>query len=184
MSFLKSIKLTAIAVTATVAVGASAQSRGEVTFYSDIAFRGQTFTVTGARENVRLPFVVRSARVAPGESWEICTNTRYRGTCNVVDDTQGNVAWRVGSVRPLANQGLPPSNSASLRGMASEYFPQPSNGMGRVLACLRGSATAACAAQSADRFCETRGWTASSYERMETVMGRNYLSDVLCTRTR
>lgn len=168
--------------------GAGQQQRqGELTLYSEIAFRGLSFTITGPRENVRVPFRVRSASIAQGDSWQICPENRYRGRCNTVTDTQGNIAWTVRSARPLGGSGgggEVPGNQQSLRGMASEYFPQPSDWRGRVQSCPGGSATAACAARSADRFCESRGWTASSYERQETVSGRVYLADVLCTRTR
>jgi hypothetical protein len=163
---------------------ATAQRQGEVTFYSEIAFRGQSFTVTGPRANLRVPFTVRSAKIAAGDRWEICTEARYRGRCNEVSEAQGNVAWTVRSARPAQGGGLAPGNQQSLRGMASEYFPQPSDWRGRVLSCPEGSATASCAARSADRFCVSKGWTASSYERQETVRGRVYLADVLCTRTR
>jgi hypothetical protein len=188
-------KLSWMALAAALALpsSASAQRAGQLTFYSEIAFRGQSYTVTGERENARVPFTVRSAQVAPGEAWEVCTQTRYRGTCNVVAETIGNVAWTVNSARPSRATTLPapipapapaPGNDQSLRGMTAEFFPQPSEGSGRVLSCARGSGSASCAAQSADRFCVSRGWTASSYERQETVAGRIYLADVLCTRTR
>lgn len=179
----------ALAAAVVLPAGASAQRSGQLTFYSDIAFRGQSFTVTGPRENVRVPFSIRSAQVAPGESWEICTSTQYRGDCQTIAESVGNVALTVRSARPLRGSTLPapipnaPGNAQSLRGMASEYFPQPSDGSGRVLSCPGGSGSASCAAQTADAFCRSRGWTASAYERQETVAGRNYLTDVLCTRT-
>jgi hypothetical protein len=166
--------------------GASAQRAGELTFYSQIAFRGQTYTVTGPRANAHVPFRVRSARVAPGEVWEICTRTQYRGDCIMVSENQVIAPWTVNSARPSRATTLPapvlPGREQSLRGMAAEFFPQPSQGNGRVQSCASGAA--ACAAQSADRFCQSRGWTAASYQRQETVSGRNYLADVLCTRTR
>jgi hypothetical protein len=181
---LRTLSLLSSALPLALSMPAAAQRHGEVTFYSEIAFRGQSFTVTGPRENVRVPFTVRSAQIASGDSWEICTETRYRGRCNEVSDTQGNVAWTVRSARPAQGGGLVPGNQQSLRGMASEYFPQPSDWRGRVLSCPEGNATASCAARNADRFCVSKNWTASSFERQETVRGRVYLADVLCTRTR
>ncbi|TCD04121.1 hypothetical protein EYB45_09420 [Erythrobacteraceae bacterium CFH 75059] len=177
--------LASAAILLMAGVPAQAQRSGELVLYSDIGFRGQTFVITGPRENVRVPFRVRSAQVAAGDTWEICPQTRYRGACNTVIDSQGNIAWTVQSARPSRQSGgLAPANPASLRGMTAEFFPQPSDSAGRMLSCERGSASAACAAQSADRFCRTRGWTAAAYERQETVGGRNYLADVLCTRSR
>lgn len=178
----------ALATALLLPVSASAQRAGELTFFSDIAFRGQSFTVTGPRTNLRVPFPIRGARVRPGDSREICPSTQYRGNCQTISESVGNVALTVRSARPARATTLPaplpaPGNQQSLRGMSAEFFPQPSDGNGRVLSCARGSGSASCAAQSADRFCQSRGWTASSYERQETVSGRNYLADVLCTRT-
>lgn len=157
----------------------------ELTLYSQIGFRGQSYTVTGPRTSIRIPFTARSARMTGGGTWEICTSTDYRGRCNTVSEDQGNVAWVVGSARPAGGATpLPPANQSSLRGMASAYFPQPSDFRGRVLACNRSNATGACASQTADRFCVSQGWTTSKHELMETVGGRVYLADVLCTRAR
>ncbi|PZQ60952.1 MAG: hypothetical protein DI570_13335 [Phenylobacterium zucineum] len=162
------------------------QGPGEITFFSQIAFRGQSYTVTGPRETVRIPWTVRSARISGGGAWEICSRAAYRGQCNEVTETQGNIAWTVASARPSrgggGGGGPPPSNGGSLRGMSAEFHPQPAERGVRVIPCNSGAA--ACASDAADRFCRARGWTASSYERQETVAGRNYLADVLCTRTR
>jgi hypothetical protein len=149
-----------------------------MTLYSEIGFRGKSFTVTGPRENLRVGFTVRSVRIAPGESWQVCTGSSYRGNCNTARENAGNIAWNVQSARPVGTS----TAGQSLRGMAAEFFPRPTDARGRVASCSSG--TPACAAQAADRFCKTRGWTASSYERQETVAGRIYLADVLCTRTR
>ncbi|MEW5683540.1 MAG: beta/gamma crystallin-related protein [Pseudomonadota bacterium] len=157
---------------------------GELTFYSQIGFRGQSYTVTGPRETIHIPWTVRSARLSGG-SWQICQRSGYRGRCNEVNDTQGNIAWTVGSARPLRvgpPEPPPPTAGGSLRGMSAEFHPQPAERGVRVQSCASGAA--ACASEAADRFCRARGWTASSYERQETVSGRNYLADVLCTRTR
>lgn len=157
----------------------------ELTLYSQIGFRGQTYVVTGPRTSIRIPFTARSARMTGGQTWEICPSSNYGGRCNTVSQDQGNVAWTVGSARPTGGvTPLPPANQSSLRGMASAYFPQPSDFRGRVLACTRSNATSACAAQSADQFCVSQGWTTSKHELMETVGGRAYLADVLCTRAR
>ena len=168
---------------------AAAQRSGEITFYSDMAFRGRTFTVSGPRENINIPWKVRSARLSGG-AWEICTRSGYRGQCNQVSRDQGNIAWTVASARPSGAAPVPlpqplprpPPAATSLRGMSAEFFPAPGDRGGRVPSCPSGAA--ACAAEAADRFCQRQGWTASSYERQETVSGRIYLADVLCTRTR
>lgn len=132
-----------------------------------------------------MPFKVFSARVARGEVWEICTSARYRGDCIKVSDNQPIAAWTVNSARPSRATPLPapvvPGREQSLRGMSAEFFTQPTDRNGRVQSCASGAA--ACTAESADRFCRSRGWTGAAYQRQETVSRRNYLADVLCTRT-
>jgi hypothetical protein len=66
--------------------------------------------------------------------------------------------------------------------MASEYFPAPADGRGRVISCASGAAN--CARESANRFCRSRGWNYASFSLQETVNRQNFLADVLCTRTR
>ncbi|MGN6290039.1 MAG: beta/gamma crystallin-related protein, partial [Sphingopyxis terrae] len=60
---------------------------------------------------------------------------------------------------------------------------QPATADYRVLACQSGSATAACAARTADPWCRAIGWNGSAREHMETLSGRIYLADVLCVRS-
>lgn len=169
--------------------GAQAQRRGEMTFFSNMSYSGARYTVTGPRENVSVPFQIRSVMVAPGERWEICSRTGYRD-CIMVSENIANIRRTVASARPWQAQTPPEPGPApggggsagpSLRGMSAEFFRAPEN-RGQRVESRQGSATAA--SESADRFCRSRGWTASSYERLETVRGRNYLADVLCTRTR
>src|SRR3546814_13998014 len=57
------------------------------------------------------------------------------------------------------------------RGNFAEFHTQPSERNYRVLACTRGSATANCAAQTADNWCRSIGWNGSAREHMETVGG-------------
>ncbi|WP_114952073.1 hypothetical protein [Sphingosinicella terrae] len=181
--------LLSLAITGTLALPASvqAQRRGEVMLFSQNGFRGQTFIVSGTRPTLPIPWTVRSVRVAPGEAWDLCTRTGFRAPCNRVAIDTASVSWRVASARPsqvvTLPEPVPPvgGGGGSLRGMSAEFFTQPSDGRGRVISCASGAA--ACAADSANRFCRSRGWTAASYHRQETVGGRNFLADVLCTRT-
>jgi len=161
---------------------AAAQRAGEITFFSQIGFQGRSFTVTGPRETLHLGWPARSARIRAGDSWDVCTQTRFRG-CQRITSTQGNIRWVVASVRPAPRPAPPPpgiGQGQSLRGMTAEFFVAPRDARGsRIPSCVAG--TAACARQAADRFCQSRGWRAASYERQETVGGRNYLTDILCT---
>lgn len=189
----RKIIATALVALMVLPVGAAAQRAGELTLFSEIGFRGRSYVVTGTRSSIFLFFTVRSARLARGEAWEVCSNVAFRGTCNVIREDQGNVAWQVASVRPSRAVTLPapvplPSPSPgpapigqSLRGMSAEFFPQPNDHNGRVLSCASGAAS--CATDAANRFCQSRGWNGSEYERQETVAGRNFLADVLCSQT-
>jgi hypothetical protein len=181
----------AIAVALVLPVGAAAQRANQLILYSEIGFRGRTVTVSGTQTLVNVPFTVRSARIAPREAWQVCPLPGFQGPCNTFQENQGNILWRVSSARPRAFQPtptplpspVPPGGTApSLRGMSAEFFPQPSDRNGRVESCAQG--TARCAQQSADRFCQSRGWTASAHESQETINRRNLLADVLCTQSR
>lgn len=166
---------------------APAQVPGEITLFSLPNQRGQTFVVRGSRNDIRLAWAVRSVRVARGQAWDLCTRTNHRDPCHRVAQDMANVNWRIASVRPSQVVTLPEppsfagSAGPSLRGMSAEFFTTPMTTGGRMPSCASGAA--ACARQSADRFCRSHGWTAASYHRQETVRGTNFLADVLCTRT-
>lgn len=185
MSTIRKLARAALAIALASPTSALAQRAGQITFYSQANFRGYTYVVTGTREYVKVPFVVRSARVARGEAWQICPQASYRGNCNIINQDQGNAAWTVNSARPAHATTLPApiaGREQSLRGLSAEFFFNPVDRSGRILSCPSGAA--ACAVQAADRFCQSRGWVASYYNRQETVAGRIYFADILCTRSR
>lgn len=163
----------------------------EAIIYRDAGYNGPAVNVSQAQPNMGLAWRVNSIRVRSGR-WELCERTNFRGTCRSYDSDNamlGNLlrGVTVQSMRPVGGGGgggpEVPGNNPSLRGMAAEFYPAPAQNGRRILACVRGSATANCAATPADRFCEALGWTASARESMETVSGRVYLADVLCSRT-
>ncbi|MFC0590718.1 hypothetical protein ACFFF7_15000 [Novosphingobium aquiterrae] len=134
-----------------------------------------------------LAWTVNSIRITAG-TWQLCPQTQYRGACRTITTSTPMIRPMAGlpvqSIRPLGWMGPgAPGDNASLRGMAAEFYPAPArNGM-RVLACTRGSATAACSAATADNFCIAMGYRGSARQSMETVRQRVYLADTLCTRT-
>jgi len=164
----------------------------EATIYRDAAYKGPAVFIGSEKSNLGLAWPVNSIRVASGR-WELCQKTRYRGTCRIVErDTPmlNNVlrGITIQSMRPVSGGGggwnpMPPANDQVARGNFAEFHTQPSQGSYRVLACTRGSATANCAAQTADSWCRSIGWNGSAREHMETVSGREYLADVLCVRS-
>ncbi|PQM28713.1 hypothetical protein CVO77_09790 [Sphingopyxis lindanitolerans] len=164
----------------------------EATIYRDAAYKGPAVFIGEAKPNLGLAWPVNSVRVKSGR-WELCEKTRYRGNCRTIDrDTPmlNNIlrGITIQSIRPVGSGGggwnpSPPANDQVARGNFAEFHTQPAQGSTRVLACANGSATANCAARTADTWCRSIGWNGSAREHMETVSGRVYLADVLCVRS-
>ena len=163
----------------------------EATIYRDAGYRGPAVFVGEAKPNLQLAWPVNSIRVASGR-WEMCEKTRYRGRCQTVDrDTPvlGNIlrGLPIQSIRPVGSGGggdpHPPANDQVVRGNFAEFHTQPERNGYRILACVSGSATANCAARTADTYCSSLGWNGSAREHLETVGRRVYLADVLCVRS-
>ncbi|PKP87902.1 MAG: hypothetical protein CVT78_06305 [Alphaproteobacteria bacterium HGW-Alphaproteobacteria-17] len=163
----------------------------EATIYRDAAYRGPAVFIGEEKPDLGLAWPVNSIRVASGR-WELCEKTRFRGNCRTVErDTPmlNNVlrGITIQSIRPVGTGGgwnpNPPANDQVARGNFAEFHTQPATGNFRVAACATGSATAACAARTADNWCRSIGWNGSAREHMETIGGRVYLADVLCVRS-
>ena len=164
----------------------------EATIYRDAAFLGPALFVDRANPDLGLAWPVNSIRVKRGK-WELCERTRYRGRCRIAerDTSVLNNPLRgltIQSIRPVGGGGggwepAPPAGGQTARGSFAEFRTQPTDGGYRVQACRNASATAACAAQTADQWCRSIGWNGSAREHMETVAGRVYLADVLCVRS-
>ncbi|MCW5646742.1 MAG: hypothetical protein KIT23_05910 [Sphingopyxis sp.] len=163
----------------------------EATIYRDAAYRGPAVFIGEEKPDLGLAWPVNSIRVASGR-WELCERTRFRGNCRTVErDTPmlNNVlrGLTIQSIRPVGTGGgwnpNPPANGQVARGNFAEFHTQPATGNFRVPACSSGSATAACAARTADNWCRSIGWNGSAREHMETIGGRVYLADVLCVRS-
>lgn len=166
------------------------QVNPEATFYRDVNFNGPAVYVNEPKTNLQLNWRVNSIRIKSGQ-WELCERPNFRGTCRTYDrDTivlgtpfRGR---EIQSIRPTGWWQNPhvPGNNPSLRGMAAQFYPAPAQNGYRIPACERGgSATAQCAASTADRFCAAMGWRHGARQSMETVAGRVYLADVLCSNT-
>jgi hypothetical protein len=181
----------AAVVAATLAAPSVAQ---EVTVYRDTGFNGPAVAIARDDSNLRMGFTINAIRVRGG-TWELCSGVNFRGQCITVSRDTPNLRnsfnWpgplnsiRVVSAPQPPGTRPPPAGSAqSLRGMAAEFFPAPALMGRRVLACRTGSATAACARQSAEEFCRAVGWNYARHALMETVNRQVYLADVLCSRS-
>jgi hypothetical protein len=165
---------------------------GDLVLYSDTNFGGRSFLITGERANVTVPFRPRSYRLVQGEVWQLCANTNFRSPCVQVSESRPDrgllTLVSIRSARPVRGggggefSGRGPAGP-SLAGMASEFFRAPEDRGARVLACRSGPVTAACAQDTASRFCRARGYAGTAFSRMETVRGQTFLADVLCSRT-
>jgi len=164
----------------------------EAIIYRDAGYQGPAVNISRPEANLGLAWRVGSIRVRSGQ-WQLCERTNYRGNCRTVDADRPVLGRPlrgivVQSMRPLGGSGggsgsYEPGRNPSLRGMAAEFYPAPARGGYRVLACPSGSATAACAERNAAQFCSAMGWRRSVRQGMETVRGRVYLADVLCSNT-
>lgn len=190
----------ALVATAALGIAAAAWSQtdkmapigqAEATIYRDAGFQGPAVFVGDAKTDLKLAWSVRSIRVRSG-TWELCARTRYRSPCFRVSADENDLRrvypllYAVQSMRPVGYsppvQPEPPAGT-SLRGMSAEFFPAPGRNGVRVLSCTSGSATSSCASRTADNYCKSLGWGGSASQTQETVYGRVYLADVLCTRT-
>lgn len=158
-------------------------------FFSGTNFTGRSLTVTGSTPIFAATWTPRSVRMGGGSSWEVCEQPAFRGRCTVVQGTSSDLRAQLGvsgvrSVRQAANTVPPPSGGGgqSLKGMAAEFFPAPQSHGRRIEACPGGSGSAACITQNADRFCKSIGYVRSRNSAGETVGGRIFLADVLCSR--
>lgn len=160
----------------------------EAIIYRDANFSGPAVAISRDQPNLGLAWQVRSIRVNGG-AWEMCTGRNFGGRCMIYRASTANIPSNfrnVVSVRPVNNGPLPPTPPQpqnSLRGMSAEFFPAPVQYGQRVLACTSGSATANCAARTADSFCRTVGWNGAKSETMQTENRRIYLADVLCSNS-
>lgn len=171
----------------------------QATVYRDMGWNGPAVTLSGDRPDLGLNWQVNSIRVQSGR-WQLCERTRYRGRCITVDRDEAMLGsptrgMAIQSARPISGSGGgwgggggswqqdAPANDQTARGMFAQFHTQPQRGGYRIRACTTGSATAACAARTADQFCRQSGWSGSAREHIETVGRTAYLADTLCVRS-
>jgi hypothetical protein len=178
-------KLIVAATVASLAASASAQEQGLV-LYSKGHFQGFSQTIEGPRTNMS-PLDVKSMRVPPGTSWDLCSGNTFSG-CTRFSESKEAMARTVRSIRPVApaipatattaaSAGPVAGSGPSRRGLASEFFVVPAQGGSRVEVAGAGAGASSAAATE---FCRGHGWRMSVYERVQTISGRNFLADVLC----
>lgn len=163
----------------------------EAIIYRDAGYSGPAVFVGEANPNLGLAWPVNSIRVTNG-AWELCERPNYRGTCRTFDSDQPVL----GSMsRGLTVQSMRPGGQSSgsfigvearnqiLTSTFAEFHTEPQSRGYRIPACPLGSATANCAARTADNYCRSVGWNGSAREHMQTVGRVVYLADVLCVKS-
>lgn len=190
--------LSRIILASVIALGAAAPTVAQdrmapnAVFFSGTNFSGRSLTVTGTTPIFAATWNPRSVRMGGGSSWEVCEQPAFRGRCTVIHGTSSDLRAQLGvsgvrSVRQAQSptplpQPVPGGGGQSLKGMAAEFFPAPQSHGRRTEACPGGSASANCITQNADRFCRSIGYVRSKNSAGETVGGRVFLADVLCSR--
>jgi len=149
-------------------------------------FAGPGMTIAGPTTKLP-PFTVKSLRISPGSVWDLCSGETFTG-CERFSESKAAMVRIVRSVRPVAapiseNVAVPaqapvPGSGPSLKGLASEYFVIPSRGGARVEVAEKAPEAAS---RTATGFCREHGWRVSVHEAVQTVQGRTFLADVLCS---
>ncbi|UVO54234.1 beta/gamma crystallin family protein [Sphingomonas sp. SUN039] len=85
---------TAIACSAVLAIAASAAAakrepgnmtdQGVVTLYEGQKFEGETVEIKKDMPSISYDITIGSIGIYPGEKWELCEQTRFRGVCNIL----------------------------------------------------------------------------------------------------
>lgn len=162
-------------------------AQGEISLYRAPGYAGPYIRAQTAVPDLGINWRIRSIRVGEGE-WQLCTGPNYTGECTNLDRDlsvilQNANLSRTRSLRLAPQTPGPGGAGPSLRGMAAEFFTQPSNRGQRILACNRGNANANCARATAAQFCRARGYNYVGSFALQTERSRVYLADVLCKRS-
>ena len=167
---------------------ADAQTSGTLTLHNKGRFQGARRAISGPRQHIEPAFLVKSVQVPAGTQWELCSGATFSG-CRQFSQSDPSMVMTVRSVRPIAAvlpstamapgqvSGRVAGDGRSLRGVASEYFIAPDQGGSRVEVQ---PGTGEAMTRRAIEFCRARGWRTSAHERLQSVAGRFFLTDVLC----
>jgi hypothetical protein len=181
----------AVALAAVLPAAAIAQDADQATIYDKGNFKGRSITLDGPTR-FPSPFAAKSIQIPQGKAWELCSGNTFTG-CKEFNQSDRGMVFNVRSARPVAaiitavpTTGGPAAEITkigggpwpSLRGLASEYFIAPDSGGNRILIASGKSEEAS---RLAEEFCRARGWRTSAHERLQSIEGRAYLADVLCS---
>jgi len=165
---------------------AQEQAPVELIMYGQGRYKGYSYSVAGASQSMRIPFTVKSVQIPEGQAWELCSGNTFSG-CKEFTQSDPSMVMNVRSVRPVAARITTVDKAAgavvtgpnpSLRGMASEFFVAPDTNGARIEVP---AGTGEAMSVAAREFCRVRGWRYSVHARLQTLDGRTFLADVLCS---
>jgi Beta/Gamma crystallin len=80
--------------------------KGVLTLYEGQKFEGEAIEINKDMPSISYEFTIGSVGIYPGEKWELCEQTRYRGVCNVMTANQTSLGkikiQSVRMVKPVA----------------------------------------------------------------------------------
>ncbi|GAA4748543.1 hypothetical protein GCM10023264_13310 [Sphingomonas daechungensis] len=188
---LKKILFGAVAMAALLPAQSHAQDQeqsSELVLYPKGHFKGGGYAIAGASQSMRV-FTVKSVKIPEGQAWELCSGNTFTG-CKEFSQSDEAMVFNVRSVRPVAPKittvgatvgAVVTGPNPSLRGMASEYFVAPDDRGARIEVP---EGTGEAMSKRAETFCRSRGWRTQVYARLQTLEGRSFLADVLCSDNR
>ena len=184
--------VSALALLAGVAA-APAPENPKLTLFSERFYRGDSQAFTADQPRLAMPISPQSLAIIG--RWELCSGKDFEGRCIEIDRDYPVEAglgdgFAVRSLRQLVSgqgagkptAGVQPGGT-SVAGVASRYWPAPSYGHERILACPSGKPSFNCAHDTAEDMCRRAGYRVVRYWQLQTVDGRVYLADILCTRS-
>ena len=165
----------------------------KLTLFSERFYRGDSQSFVSDQPRIAVPIAPQSLSIIG--RWELCSGHNFEGRCIEIDRDYPVEAglgdgFTVRSARQLVpgqgagkpTAGVQPGG-ISVAGVASRYWPAPTYGKERILACPSGKASFNCAHDTAEDMCRRAGFRVVRYWQLQTVEQRVYLADILCTRS-
>jgi hypothetical protein len=83
--------------------------KGVLTLYEGQKFEGETIEINKDMPSISYDFTIGSIGIYPGEKWELCEQTRYRGVCNVMTGNETSMGKiKIQSARVVKPMAAPP----------------------------------------------------------------------------
>ena len=176
-----------------VLLALAATDAPRLTLFSDRFYRGDARHFTA--DTPRLPAPINPQSFKVRGRWELCPDADFKGGCMEIERDYPVAAglgasFTVQSLRQLATgagAGKPAASvipgGTSIIGVASRYWPAPTYGAERILACPTGKSNLNCARDTAQDMCRRGGYRTVRYWQLQTVGAQAYLADILCTRS-